>query len=132
MATVTMTGKEYEELLKVKDRYEELMFLLVGARFPEVKNDPEYNGCHVQETKNLGDIYPKWLVSTINTSVTNFVKGLDAVAFKNLVREGLQYYDPIWGEFISYERNAASINLLSSVGVSRRWEEVQKEREANE
>lgn len=127
MAQVTMTGKEYEEFLAVKNRYEELMFLMVGARFPKISEKEEDDKWYLQQTFNYRDIYPKWVLDTIKPAIINYVHTLNEVQFKNLVKHDLHHYDPHAGEFTTYMRNDATVDILEDYAVYARWNSVKGE-----
>ena len=132
MAQVTMTGKEYEDLLLIRQRYEELMFLLIGGRFPKVSNDPEAEGWKIQDGVGIGSLYPKWLVEKIAPVVVNYVSTFSQEQFNNLVKEDRHYYDAVDGSFCSYECNSATVDLMKDLGFKARWNNAKKEMETDE
>lgn len=132
MATVTMTGKEYEDMLNMKARYEELMFFMVGARFPKISDKDESDKWHIQETGNFLGECPSWLKRDVKAAVTNYVNLLSERQFKHLVEQDWLYYDAHAGEFCGYERNQSIIYLYDDPEFKARWDEVVKEVNADE
>lgn len=132
MATVTMTGKEYEDFLVIRQRYEELMYMLIGGRFPKISEDPEAEGWRVQEGVGIASLYPKWLIEKIAPVIVNYVSTLSQEQFNNLVKEDRHYYDAVEGSFCSFECNRAAIDLMKDLGFKARWNNAKKEMESDE
>lgn len=132
MATVTMTGKEYEELLMVKRQYEELMELMCGTKLPTISSDPELAGWAIQTKPELSNKYPAWLLEQMSCAALNKFRNLDDLAFKNIVKENWRYYDVDEGSFTTYSHGNTTIDLWEDAEILARWENARKELEANE
>lgn len=132
MATVTMTGKEYEELLMVKRQFEEVMDLMCRDKLPTISSDPELAGWSIQSKAELSNKYPAWLIDRMRCAALIFIRELDDLAFKNIVKECWQYYDLDEGSFTTYEHGNTTINLWDDEEILARWENARKELEADE
>jgi hypothetical protein len=133
MATVTMTGKEFQEMLRQQEMADELVRHIKASQQVHFPEKPSFYG--VGKFAELNK-FPDWLHNLLVRDMVQQLLHLPAEEFERWVATGQCYYAPKLRNFYSYDLEY-NVNLLEYDAVLKeRWDLVKaelnrKEEEAN-
>lgn len=134
MATVTMTGKEYQELLSQQALMDELVRHIKASQQVRFPDEPSYSFGTGKFA--VSDKYPDWLHNLLVRDMVQQLLLLPAEEFERWVASSQCYYAPKLRNFCSYSLEY-NVNLLEYDATLReRWDLARaelnrKEEEAN-
>lgn len=114
MAQVTMTGKEYADLLNAENRYLDLMSKLTNDRKVHFNNreDMSYWDGDWPDVQK----YPNWALDFMYSSMESWLLNLPEDEFTRWVKKGNFVYDPVGKRFSSWETdNGIDMRKYSSL-----------------
>lgn len=129
MATVTMTGKEYQELLSQQAVMDELVRHIKASQ--QVRFPDESIFSYSLGKFAVSDKYPEWLHNLLVRDMVQQLLLLPAEEFERWVVSNQCYYAPKLRHFYSYAAEY-SVNLLEyDATLKERWDLIKGEMEKN-
>ena len=128
MTQVTMTGKEYEDLLRVKHQYEDIIGFLEKER--KVTFTPDNTGNYIAGEFPLNHTFPEWLQDMLVEDMVDQLLYMDADGFGLWATTDHHFYSPKSREFDEWGLNE-SVDLLEvSPALKERWDTFKAAAEA--
>lgn len=133
MATVTMTGKEFQEMLRQQEIADELVRHIKASQQVHFPEEPSFYGAGKFAELNK---FPDWLHNLLVRDMVQQLLHLPAEEFERWVATGQCHYAPKLRSFCSYALEY-NVNLLECDAVLKeRWDLAKaelnrKEEEAN-
>lgn len=130
MATVTMTGKEYEEMLvkmhTLEIRVQEVTQWLKDSAHLEIPDDSYTRWC-AGRLVGLAPL-PKWMADVMYAEVARQLMCQEVPVLKKLEENGTHYYDP----FDTSLRNYGGEDVIPYFpGLDKVWEDAHLDNEAD-